>query len=87
MAEREPRKLTPPLLAKRWGVSAEKVLTFIHSGELRAVDVAAKGSSRPRYVIDEKDVATFEARRANTSNAKPQPRRRRKNSGDVVEFF
>ncbi len=87
MAEREPRKLTPPLLAKRWGVNADKVLAFIHSGELRAVDVAAIGSSRPRYVIDEQDVAAFEARRANTTNAKPQQKRRGKNSRDIAEFF
>ncbi len=35
-------KLTPPEVAKAWGISPEKVLAWIRSGELRAVNVATK---------------------------------------------
>lgn len=57
------KKMTPPQLAERWGVSDEKILTLIRNGELRAINVSS-GTQRARYLIDEADVAEFEARRA-----------------------
>lgn len=56
-------KLTPPELAKRWGVAHNKVLDFIHSGELRAIDLASPASTKPRFRIDVADIAAFEERR------------------------
>jgi transposase len=58
------RKLTPPELAKRYGVEPSKVIAWIKAGELRAVNIATKATGRPRYIIDEQDVAAFEEQRA-----------------------
>ena len=82
-------KLTPPELAARLGVKADKVVAWIRSGELRALNAATKPGGRPRWLIDEADVAAFEARRA----AQPVPRctgrtpRRRPAEAGVIEFY
>ena len=80
-------KVTPPQLAARYGVSTDKVLSWIRSGELRAFNSATTRSGRPRWLIDESDIADFEAGRA--AHPKPQPRTRRKarQAGDVIPFF
>lgn len=80
------QKITPPELARRWGVAPEKVLTWIRSGELRAIDACARRGQRARYLIDLADVAEFESRRSTlpTPRRVSRPRRRRQN---VVEFF
>jgi hypothetical protein len=79
------RNLTPPQLARRYGVSADKVLAWIRSGELRAVNAATRPTGRPRRVIDPGDVVAFEQRRA----ARPTEAttRRRSKQADVIEFF
>lgn len=61
-AKRE--KLTPPELAARWGVSADKVLIWIRGGELRAIDASTRRGGRPRYLIDVEDIKTFEVARS-----------------------
>jgi excisionase family DNA binding protein len=63
-AETNRRKLTPPQLAKLWGISADKVLAWIQAGELRAIDVSTRRGGRPRWLIDVDDVAAFEVERA-----------------------
>ena len=77
--------LTPPQVARRWGVKAEKVRGWIVAGELRAIDVAAKRSGRPRYRVHEADLLIFERRR----EVKPPPKvqRRKRAPADVIEFF
>lgn len=79
-------KITPPQLASRWGIGDEKVLAWIHSGELRAIDASTKRGGRPRYLIDEVDIAAFEAKRAVTQPPK-QRRSRRRAPTEVVEFL
>ncbi len=69
-------KLTPPELAALWGVAPEKIVAFIKSGELRAIDASTRRGGRPRYLIDVRDVAAFEERRA--TQPAPRPRRRRR---------
>ena len=59
----EKRKLTAPQVAKLWGVSTHKVLHFIRTGELKACNLAANTSNRPRFAIDVADIASFEASR------------------------
>jgi hypothetical protein len=82
------RKKTPPELAQEWGISADKVLAWINSGELRAIDAATKPGGRPRYLIDEDDIAAFEARRALVPTPKPSGRRRTgKKSENVIDFY
>jgi excisionase family DNA binding protein len=80
-------KLTPPELAKQWGLSVDKILAWVHSGELRATNVATKLGGRPRFLIDLADVAAFEARRSAVVSPPPKTRRHLKQEADVIEFF
>ena len=80
------QKMTPPELAKRYGVEPSKIIAWIKAGELRAVNIATRSTGRPRYIIDEEDVAVFESRR----EAKPpvtSARRPRRPAGQPREFF
>lgn len=81
-----PSKLTPPELAKRWGVSPTTVIGWIRSGELRAIDVARRGARRPRYRIDVADVLAFESGRTVVPEERA-PRRRRREAGEVIQYF
>jgi hypothetical protein len=76
----EPRqKVSPPVLAERWGLACEKIVAFIRSGELRAINVASRGSTRPRSLIDEKDIRAFkQQRRVATS---------KRRHGDAIREF
>jgi excisionase family DNA binding protein len=79
--------LTPPELASELGVSPDKILYWINSGELRAVNVTKARSGRPRYRIDRPAIEEFKKLRANPS---PAPKIRRKKfqpPADVIEFF
>ena len=78
-------KLTPPELARQWGIDVAKVLKWIKSGELRAVNLATTRTGRPRYAIDQADMAIFEASRAVHPPA-PRVRRRRRDPA-IIEFF
>lgn len=61
--EGERTKITPPQLAAKWGVATEKIVFFIRTGELRAIDASMRQGERPRYLIDLADVEAFEKRR------------------------
>jgi hypothetical protein len=64
-------------------------LHFIRTGELRAINLAASRSNRPRYVIDRDDLAAFERARAVVPDAGESTTRRlrRRAAGNVKEFF
>jgi hypothetical protein len=79
------RKVTPPQYARQLGVDTAKVLKWIRSGELRAIDASTTRGSRPRYLIDVADILTFEAGRS-VQPPTPRPQRRRRQTG-VIEFF
>src|SRR5262249_40099423 len=89
----ERTKLTPPELARRWGVAVEKILQWIRTGELRATNFASSlALKRPRWKIDMADALAFEQHRAAVPVAKPEPhalppRRTRRTADDVVPFF
>ena len=78
--------LTPPKVAKRLGVSADKVRSWIAKGELNATNVAAEKGGRPRYRISETDLADFQKKRQPSKPVAPAPRRRKKDP-HVIEFF
>ena len=79
-------KYTPPQIAAMWGISVDKVLVWIRSGELRAIDGSSSRSQRPRYLIDIDDLKDFERRRA--VSPPPSPRRRSQQKDDhVIEFY
>jgi hypothetical protein len=73
----EKRKVTPPELARRWGVSADKITFWIVTGQLRAIDVSMRRGERPRYLIDEDDIAAFEAAREVAPPTLPPARRKK----------
>jgi hypothetical protein len=75
--------LTPPELARRYRIEPAKVIAFIRSGKLPAMNFAAPGCRRPRYRIRESDLAVFEANMLVQPPAPPP--RRRKTTGRV--FF
>jgi hypothetical protein len=79
-------KLSPPTLARRWGVSPDKVIGWIRTGQLRAINAAASPTGRPRWLIDEADVKLFEQQRTAQPRHAPAPRRRKATTG-VIEFF
>lgn len=77
-------KLTPPKVARRYGVSPEKVIGWIRRGELHAMNAATRLDGRPRYLIDIRDLEAFELRRSATPV--PKSKRRRQELG-ITEYF
>jgi Helix-turn-helix domain len=72
-------------LEERYGVREHTVLAWIHSGELRAVNVGvAPGKKKPRWRVTQAAVDAFEAGRT-PAPAEPVLRRRRR--AKVVEFY
>ena len=82
MIELKCQFLTPPGAAKYLGVSHQKILDWIDSGELRAVNVAARHGGRPRWRIAEEDLKAFMDRRSSSPEPKVK-RRRRKVAGRI----
>jgi hypothetical protein len=75
----ERRKFSPPQVARMWGVSTAKIIGWITSGQLRAINVSEGPKKRPRYLIDRADIQTFEAARAVVPAAdSPTPTKRRR---------
>jgi len=73
--------LTPPQVAKRLGVNPGKVLCWIRSGELSAVNVTTKPGGRATYRIAPVDLEAFRKRRS--PQATIRPKRAVKSSGKV----
>lgn len=78
-------KLTPPELARRWGKKPSTIVALIRTGQLRAIDVAVRRGGRPRFLIDEADIALFEQSRE-VGGPKVSRIRRGKDPA-VIEFF
>jgi hypothetical protein len=87
LAEPRRTKVTPPQLAREWRISPDKVLQWIRSGELPAINGAAEPNGRPRYLIDQADVELFEAARRVVPK-KPSPiRARHSGPAKFTKFF
>jgi transposase len=73
-------------IQRRYGVTVHTVLTWIRSGELRAVNVGRRpGAKKPRWRVTEAALEAFEQLRTPTP---PPPRaRRRKRNYEVHEFY
>lgn len=87
MSNETKTKMTPPELARRWGVSPDKIVFFILTGELRAIDASLKRGDRPRYLIDVADVEAFEMARTVIPATKKAPRRQRRSTAAIVRNF
>jgi excisionase family DNA binding protein len=81
------RYLSPPQVARRLGVNADKVRLWLSNGELRGINVAARLGGRPRWRISEADLLAFQARRSAGAEGQRTRVRRRQRSPDVIEFF
>jgi excisionase family DNA binding protein len=73
------RYLTPPEVAERLGVSPERIIGWIRSGKLRAVNIG-DGSRRPRFRISPDRLGDFLRSREVIPPAEPAPRQRRRAS-------
>lgn len=78
--------VTPPELARMWGISPDKVLSWIRSGELQAINIASDRRLRPRYVIEKSAVEAFARSRETVRGCRSKSRKNARRS-DVVEFF
>jgi hypothetical protein len=81
------RYVTPRDIAADLGCNLGKVLLWIKSGELRAINIAVRADSRkPRWRIAALDLEAFLLRRTAKLAPPSAPRRRRADPG-VIEFF
>jgi hypothetical protein len=85
LSDSQRRWLTPPQAGRRYGVKPERIIELIRSGEIRAIDIARRGSKRPRYRICECDLIAFENARA--VSPPPKAARRRRRPAEVIAFF
>ncbi len=70
-------------VAKRYRISPNKVLDWIATGQLRAVNVAANPQgARPRWRVTTEAIAAFEALRSSP----PAPSVRTARRGDYVRY-
>ncbi len=82
-----PAYTTPPELAKQWGVAVNKVLGFIDTGELVAINLATSRKGRPRWKISAQAIADFELRRQSLPASPAAPRRAKKQPASrVIQF-
>jgi len=58
--EREVPRLTPPEIARLYRVSPGKVLQWIRTGQLAAINVATTTKGRPRYLVAPDALSEFE---------------------------
>ena len=79
--------MTPPQVGRRCQVSADKVRGWIASGELRAVDLAARRGGQPRWRIDPVDLEAFLARRAAINVTQTKAAGKRGRAADVIQFY
>jgi excisionase family DNA binding protein len=81
--DRFPHYLTPRQVADRLGIDHGKVLGWIHSGELRAANLARVAGGRPRWRISAESLALFIAGREN----RPRIQRVRRQRRVVKDYF
>lgn len=76
--------MAPPAVAKRLGVAPEKVIGWIRSGKLKAVNVG-DGIVRPRYRVSPDALDDF--LRSRDASPAPKPARRRRQDPNVIKFY
>ncbi len=83
------RKFSVPQVSRMMGVADAKVIAWIRSGELRAMNLARTTHGRPRYAIDVDDIQVFEQSRQVIPDGGESTTRklRRRAATGVKEFF
>jgi excisionase family DNA binding protein len=79
------RGWTPAEVARMLRIGKDRVRSMIHSGELPAINTAPVRCGRPRYVVLPDGLAAF-MKTHTAVDAKPSPRRRRRQSG-TIDYF
>lgn len=84
-----PDWFTPPQVARSRQLRVGKVLAWIRTGELAAVNCAERRGGRPRWRISAEALAAFDAARSNRAafRARPPPRPKRRRDDGVIEYF
>jgi hypothetical protein len=80
------RCISPPELAKEWGIDPSTILAHIRAGRLRAFSTSPPGTKRPRWKIPPEAVAEFEATHAAQTPVKPVRSTRRRRDPQFVEY-
>lgn len=83
------RHLTPPQVAEHLGVADSKVVAWIRTGELQAINVANRQCKRPRYAISVEALEAFKfSRQVVPDGGLSTTRRlRRQATTGVKEYF
>jgi len=81
------RYLSPPAIAKELSVKSQKVLSWIKSGELVAINLAESATGRPRWRIYRDAFDLFLENRTARQPAAPPTHRRRKRETAGKEYF
>jgi hypothetical protein len=83
------RNFTPPEVAKQFGVATTKVIAWIRCGELKALNLANRGCTRPRYSISPEALEQFERSRQVIPDGglSTTQRLRRQSQASVREYF
>jgi hypothetical protein len=83
----KPAYVTPPELARLWRCSPEKIIDLIRSGQLDGIDLAAPGSSRPRFRISPEAVQRFEHCRSVAPRPAVERRQQAKPNVELKRFI
>jgi len=78
--------LTPPEVAKRYGVSPDTVRSWIENGQLKATNIG-QGKKKPRFRIEPQALEEFDRRRTAESKPPTPAKRRRSSTGLSVTKF
>ncbi|MHB8951802.1 MAG: helix-turn-helix domain-containing protein [Pirellulaceae bacterium] len=74
---------TPPKIAALYTVKPAKVLKWIETGELVAINLAESPNGRPRWRVSPEALADFERRR---SSRPPIPRAKKRRLPEVPKY-
>lgn len=78
--------LTIAQAAEKMVIAPGKILGWIASGELAAIDISASRNQRPRWRIDPESLDQFLLSRRSTPPAKPAKAKRRK-AAKVTQYI
>lgn len=81
------RWLTPPQIARERQIRVGKVLGWIRSGELAAVNCAARPHGRPRWRVSAEALAKFDSARSNRRELPQEVRRSQRRHEEVTQYF
>jgi excisionase family DNA binding protein len=82
-----PSFLTVKQLAESLGCDPGKILNWIHTGELEAINVSESAAGRPRWRIAADAWERFQLVRSNRATATRSRPKRRRRDDRVIEFF